>query len=151
MALEMILAAAGLSAAAPAPGREVMRAPIWRGVKEVTLACEVDPDARFSGDFCSTALAEVSRDSPYPMRLADGSGGMATMALRLAAGTRDGRTVLTIAGARAVSIDEAQGALLPRSTVATPGEAVERTLARALDGALPWRRARRQASPPRQY
>lgn len=151
MALELILAIAGLSAAASAPGRESMRAPIWRGVEEVTLACDVDPAARLSGDFCSAALAEAGRDSPYPVRLADGSGGIATMALRLTAGARDGGTVLTIAGARAVSIDEAQGGLLPRSTAAIPGEAVDRTLARALDNVLPWRRDRRRLSPTRQY
>lgn len=151
MALELFLAIAGSYAAESAPANGAMRAPIWRGVTEVALACDAGSTAGLPPSFCEAALAETRRGSPYPVRLADGSGGIATFILRLTARTRDGRAVLTVAGERAASIDEAQGALLPRSTPAVPGEATERTLARALDAALPWRRTSRIPSPHRQH
>lgn len=142
-----MLAIAGLAAVEPASG--AMRAPLWRGVKEVTLRCDAEAPG-FSPTFCAAALAEARRGAPYPVRAADGSGGVATLALRLTAAMRDGAPVLTVDGERAVSIDDAQGAMRPRSTRAAPGEAIGDTLTRALDAALPWRRTR-SAPPFRQH
>jgi hypothetical protein len=117
------------------------RAPLWRGINEITLACDVGASG-ISANFCNVALEEARRGAPYPIRLADGSGGLNTLALHLAVATDVDTRTLTIAGERAVTIDEAEGSLLPRITCSIAGEAVERTLARAFDAALPWRRQR---------
>ena len=142
----LVLAAAGVAGADPAAGR-TQRAPLWRGVDEVTLAC----DGQAGDGFCAAALAEARRGAPYPVRPADGSGGVATLALRLTLASTGDARVVTIAGERAVTVDEAQGALMPLSTRAAPGERIERTLARAFDTVLPWRRARNDRALPRQY
>lgn len=141
----LIAAAVGAAGVAPAASR-VQRAPLWRGVKEITLSCEGQVDERL----CATALAEARRGAPYIIRRADGTGGVATLAIHLRLGTAGSARIVTIEGKRAVTADEAQGALRPRSTRPAPGEGIERTLARAFDALLPWRRATLGSQPYRQ-
>ena len=119
----------------------VQHAPLWRGVSEIALACDVRAPGVPPG-FCEVILEEARVGAPYPVRIAEGSLGPNTLALSVAVAIDVDTRTFTITGQRAVTIDEAQGSLLPRITRATPGEAIERTLARAFDAALPWRRPR---------
>lgn len=133
-----MIAAAGLAVTGTAGG--FGRAPLWQGVDEITLACDAG-GSESPEDFCAAALAEARRGAPVPVRPAGRPGGLGTLALRLTAASDGDARVLTVAGERAVPVDDAQGSLRPRVARSTPGEPVERLLARAFDAALPWRRA----------
>lgn len=127
-----------ISLAAPASAAPHMPAPIWRGVDEIAFACTGGPPG-----LCAAALVEAGRGAPVPVRAAAGPGGLGTLDLRLVATADGDATLVTLSAARAVEFDDSQGSLLPRTTRSAPGETVERMVARALDGILPWRRARR--------
>lgn len=135
-----MIAAAEIAVAGTANGFGL--APLWRGVEEITLACDAGgsepPEA-----FCAAALAEARRGAPVPVRAAGRPGGPGTLALRLSVAPDGGggARVLTVSGERAVPIDDAQGSLLPRVARSGPGEPVAIAIARAFDAALPWRRA----------
>lgn len=119
----------------------VQDAPLWRGVDEIAIVCDVREPA-ISAGFCDAVLQEARVGTPFIVRLADGSDGPSTLVLSVTVAMDVDTRTLTITGERAVTIDEAQGSLLPRITRAGTGEMIERTLARAFDAALPWRRPR---------
>ena len=115
-----------------------MSAPLWRGVDAIYVACALPAES------CRMVDAEMRRDAPVPVEML-GTGDAAPDAIGAMVLTvrtvdsADGAT-LEIAAQRAASIDESQGALLPRRFAITDDFGA--TLRRALDRTLPWRSPR---------
>lgn len=122
-----------------------MIAPLWRGVDRVVIACTAHEPA-LSRRLCAEAMANVARDTPWPVAGEDMSGpparGDAVLRLQLV------DSVLLVSIERGVVVDESEGALSARPVELTDSSdaALRAAVEHALDAALPWRRVTEEFS-----
>ncbi len=112
-----------------------MPAPLWRGVTVIELDCGEDRDR-----LCQRFAERARIDAPLRISTAGETPTIATLRVTATFGPADGPLTLTLAAERPVSLDDAQGTLLPRRFTCAPGEAETEFLDRVLDTFLPWRR-----------
>jgi hypothetical protein len=122
-----------------------MVAPLWRGVNRLVVHC-LSMEAASSERLCSAALADIRRDSPWPViaqtAVAELRRSDAVVRLRVADG------VLLVSVERAVVIDESEGGIAARPVPINLDDvdSVTIALARSMNTALPWRHRRASAA-----
>jgi hypothetical protein len=128
-----------------------MQAPLWRGIDTVAIKCMPGADAEADLS-CADIVASAAHDAPMTVVAwvpgMDQKPALRTLILSMRF-DRDARgCAVFISAARAVSIDDAEGGLLPRRfawcDTADRSACVDR-LNYALDSTLPWRGRSRRA------
>lgn len=117
-----------------------MVAPLWRGVDRLVIVC-AGGAAQAAQRLCTAALADATRDSPWPVSEGSSDVGRGDAVVRL----RIADAALLVSVERGVVIDDSEGMLAARPvTLATQDDhALAAAVAQAFDAALPWRRTRR--------
>lgn len=117
-----------------------MRAPLWRGVDRLVVACTADREP-VAARLCRAAMADVGRDAPFAVveRVDAPALGRADAVIRF----RVAEGALLVAVERGVVVDESEGVLVTRPVPlsASDDEALAAAVAQAMDFALPWRRS----------
>ncbi|MEZ0497976.1 hypothetical protein [Sphingomonas sp. IW22] len=131
------LTVASAQAAANESPRQI--APLWQGVRDITIRCEGE-----GSDRCARFATLAAAVAPFPVTDDAGQLSPATLIIHAVFG-RDtaGRAQVALSAERAASFDDAQGMLVPRHFTARPGEDDDALIGRALNRFLPWRTTRR--------
>lgn len=115
--------------------------PLWRGVRSAGITC-----IAATRDQCRAVVAVAQAGAPIPVdrdMAADRSRVRIMVDLTPAAG---GRPAIALTIRPSIPIDDAQGEWIGPTVFGRDGEAFEALAGRALDQALPWRRARTTTS-----